>query len=287
MIDFGSSLALRTLFMLIFMMSLFYVALTGLLYLQQDQMLYQPDIPGRELAATPERIGLDYQTVFLPTDDGERLHGWFIPARQALGTLLFFHGNAGNVSHRLESIAIFHQLGLNQLIIDYRGYGQSSGAPSEQGFYLDAQAAWQHLNVKRTIPSEQIIVFGRSLGGAVAVWLAQQEQPGGLIVESSFTSVPDRAAELYPWLPVRWLAKNRYHSQQRIAQVKAPILIIHSQEDSIIPYHHGQALFAAANEPKEFLQIQGDHNGGFLLHPTNYYKALSDFIRTALGKGGD
>jgi len=249
------------------------------LYLVQDRLLY---FPVTHISATPADINLSFETINLTTSDGVVLSGWFIPAENARGVVLFFHGNAGNISHRLDSIQIFHRLGLSVFIIDYRGYGQSEGSPSEQGLYRDADAAWQYLVEDRQIPPEKIILFGRSLGGAVAVWLAQQHPPGVLILESTFTSVPDVAAKLYPFLPVRWLVRSQYNSLERLPNIKCPILVIHSPDDEIIPYDHGLQLFAAAQDPKEFLELAGGHNEGFLMMGQTYEAGLAEFINTYL-----
>jgi fermentation-respiration switch protein FrsA (DUF1100 family) len=260
-----------------------YLALAGFMYLAQHSLLYLPGLPGREQVATPEDIGLPYQTLRIPTSDAESLHAWFVPASRAEGTLLFFHGNAGNISHRLDSIALFHDLGLNVLILDYRGYGLSTGKPSEQGTYLDARAAWEYLTAERALQPGSIVVFGRSLGGAVASWLAARVEPGGLVLESTFTSVPDLGAQLYPWLPVRLLSRLRYDSRTNLARVHAPVLVIHSRDDEIIPVRHGRELFAAANEPKSFLELRGGHNDGFLVSRDRYLGGLRRFLEQNLG----
>jgi fermentation-respiration switch protein FrsA (DUF1100 family) len=251
-----------------------YAGLTLLLFLFQAHFIY---FPIRQLEATPAAIGLAYEEVWLETEDGVRLSGWFIPADSADQVLLFFHGNAGNISHRLESIAVFRRLGLNVFIIDYRGYGQSEGSPDEQGTYLDAVAAWRYLTTERGFEAGQIILFGRSLGGAVAAWLAQQHTPRALILESTFTSIPDMAVRQFPFLPVRLLARFRYDTLAHMPHIDAPILIIHSPADEIIPYSHSRRLFEAAQEPKAFLELTGSHNQGFLI--TGQYEAdLAAFI---------
>ena len=270
--------SVSTLLGLVGPLALGYLALLGFMFFTQNSLLFLPDIGGRDLATTPQRFGLEYQEVTLTTSDGESLHGWYLPAPGARHTLLFFHGNAGNISHRLDSLLLFRQLGLSQLILDYRGYGRSSGRPSEAGLYRDAQAAWDYLTGERGLAPGQIVLFGRSLGGALAVWLAAKERPAGLIVESSFTSVPDLGAELYPWLPVRWLSRLRFDSSSRIAQVRVPLLLVHSRDDEIIPFTHGQALFAVANPPKRFLELRGGHNDGFLVSREPYLKGLSSFF---------
>jgi uncharacterized protein len=257
---------------------LVYVALVAFLWVRQESMVYLPGIPGRQLAASPGAIGLGYEDLRIATADGEELHAWFIPAREERGVLLFFHGNAGNISHRLESLRIFNELALSVLILDYRGYGQSSGSPTEEGTYEDARAAWRYLVEERGVPGERIVLFGRSLGGAVATWLAAEHRPRGLIVESAFRSVPDVAAELYWFLPVRALARIQYPVEELIARVEAPVLVVHSRDDEIIPFHHGEALYQAAVPPKQMLVLSGGHNVGFIAAGQAYVQGLDAFL---------
>jgi hypothetical protein len=268
---------------LIVLAGLAYVLLCIFLFLLQGRLLYYPGLGGRQLQGSPADIGLEYESVTLVTGDDVRIHGWFIDARPHRGTLLFFHGNAGNISHRLDSLRIFNRLGLATLIIDYRGYGRSGGRVSEKGTYLDAEAAWQYLTKTRGIDPQQIVVFGRSLGGAVAANLAAKHPPAGLILESVFTSVPDMAAKLYPFLPVRLLSRFSYDARRAVKEVAVPVLIVHSPEDDIIPFENGLSLFAAAGEPKSFLQIRGTHNEGFLASGLLYYEGLDDFVSARLG----
>ncbi len=253
-----------------------YFALAAYLYAFQETYVF---FPSRVMWATPADAGLGFDDIRIETEDGEMLHGWFVPASDAKLTVLFLHGNAGNISHRLESLGIFHELGLSSFIIDYRGYGRSTGKPTEEGTYRDAEAAWRYLVEQRGIPAEQIVIFGRSLGGAVATWLATQHTPRGLIIESTPTSIPDIGAQVYPFLPVRLLARMDYDALERIAAVKAPVLVVHSREDEIIPFEHGQRLFEAAQKPKVFLPIRGDHNGGFLISGGTYTEGLSQFLK--------
>ncbi len=259
-----------------------YAALVGLMYFTQPSLLYFPGMPGRELSATPAQVGLNYRDVSLGTGDGERLHGWLVRTPQARGTLLFFHGNAGNISHRLDSIRLFADLGLDVFIIDYRGYGRSSGRPSEQGTYRDARAAWDWLTEPQGVMPRRIVIFGRSLGAAVAVDLAARERAAGLILESGFTSVPDLAAELYPWLPVRLLSRFHYDSISKVGRIGQPMLVLHSRDDEIVPFHHGRQLFDAAREPKQFYQMLGGHNDGFLSSGQAYKDALGKFLQQVL-----
>ena len=197
--------------------------------------------------------------------------------------VLFCHGNAGNMSHRLESIRVFHRLGLSTLIFDYRGYGQSEGKPTEQGTYLDAEAAWRYLVQRQEVDPAEVFVFGRSLGGAIAAWLARGHTPKALIMESTFTSVPDIAAHLYPYLPVRLLSRFHYNAVDYVRQVNCPVLIVHSRDDEMIPFSHGRRLFETANEPKEFLEIRGSHNEGFMTSADRYEEGLASFLSTPAG----
>jgi len=254
-----------------------YLLLVAYVYLTQASMLYLPNMPGRELLAAPDTVGLDYEDITLETSDGVSVHGWFVPGDSSR-VLLYFHGNAGNISHRVYSVRDFHDLGLSVFIIDYRGYGKSAGKPSERGLYRDGQAAWQYLTEDRGIAHENIILFGRSLGGSVASWLAAREKPGALIVESSFTSVPDIARDVYPWLPVRWLSRLRHSTRDEVAKATCPVLVVHSRDDEIIPFHHGETIYDAANEPKQFLEIRGGHNDGHAVSATVYGNGIQDFL---------
>lgn len=255
-----------------------YGSLLLLVYFLQPRLLFLPGVPGRELAATPAQIGLSFENVELPTSDGERLHGWWLPQDRPRATLLFFHGNAGNVSHRLDSLRIFHRLGLQVFIIDYRGYGRSTGSPTEAGLYRDAQTAWSWLTEQKGIAPERIVVFGRSLGGAVASRLATDVDAAGLIVESAFTSVSDIGAEVYWWLPVRMLSRLDFDTASHLEQSGLPVLVIHSRDDDIIPFHHGQRLARIAGERGRLSEIRGDHNTGFLTSGDRYVEALDRFI---------
>ena len=246
-----------------------------LIYALQDRLVY---FPTRDLETTPRSLGVDYEDVWITTEDGVRLNGWFAATPVARATVLFFHGNGGNISHRLERIGIFRQLGLNVLLFDYRGYGRSDGAPSEQGTYRDARAAWRYLTETRGLSPSTIILYGESLGGAVATHLAAAQAPRAVVVESSFSSMVDLGAEVYPWLPVRWISRYVYPSARNLAHIHAPVLIIHSRDDEIIPFRHGQALFAAAHEPKEFLEIRGGHNEGPLASGPHYLRGLEGFL---------
>ena len=270
------------LFNLTIMAAIAYGALALGIFFSQSGLIYYPET-GRSIIAAPDDVGLAYEPVEISTADGETLHAWFVPTPAANGTVLFFHGNAGNISHRMEYLLMFHRLGYNTFIFDYRGYGQSSGSPSESGTYLDAQSAWRYLTETKGIPPARIVLFGESLGGAVAAWLAMNEKPGMLVLASVFTSVPDMAAKIYPFLPVRLLSRFDYNTIEYLKSVTCPIFIAHSPEDEIVPFVHGRALYQVAPEPKQFLELQGGHNSGFIFMQEGWVKALGNFIDTNLG----
>ncbi|MDN5935931.1 MAG: alpha/beta hydrolase [Nitrosospira sp.] len=263
------------------MAAIAYVGVALALFFAQSSLIYYPEI-GRNIIAAPDYVGLAYESVEISTADGETLHGWFVPAPAAHGTVLFFHGNAGNISHRMEYLLMFHRLGYNTFIFDYRGYGQSSGSPSESGTYTDAQAAWDYLTQTKNIPPGRIVLFGESLGGAVAAWLAARETPASLVLASAFTSVPDMAAKIYPFLPVRLLARFDYNTIEYLQSVTRPVFIAHSPQDEIVPFAHGRALYEAASEPKQFLELQGGHNSGFIFMQEDWIKALGEFMDASL-----
>ncbi len=277
---------MRPLLTLLLIAAAVYLLLIAQLYFLQHRMVFLANLPGRELTATPADLGLAFEEVSLTAADGVRLHGWFVPAPGARTTLLFLHGNAGNISHRLDSIAIFHELGLDTLIIDYRGYGRSEGRPSEAGTYRDAAAAWEHLVRERGVDPRRIVVFGRSLGGAVAARLAAERPAAALIIESCFSSALDMARALYPWLPARLITRLDYPVAADVARGGRPVLVVHSRDDEIIPFAMGEAIYRAARGPRELLELRGDHNGGFLRDRTRYRDALGAFIARHLPPAG-
>lgn len=268
---------MRMLFGLGIMVAIAYIVFAVGIFFVQPNLVYYPEYK-RDITGTPDDVGIAYETVELATDDGETLHSWFVPAPDATATVLFFHGNAGNLSHRMGYLSMFYRLGYNTFIIDYRGYGQSSGVPSESGTYRDAQAAWQYVTVKKEIPASRIVLFGESLGGSVAAWLATRKEPGLLVLASAFTSVPDMGAKLYPFLPVRLLSRFEYNTIEYLRDVTCPVFVAHSPQDEIVPFTQGQALYEAAPGPKQFLELQGGHNNGFIYMQEDWVKALGDFI---------
>jgi fermentation-respiration switch protein FrsA (DUF1100 family) len=258
-----------------------YIGIVTFLYLFQSNMIY---FPGRNIEATPRALGLPFEDVRFKTDDGLSLYGWFIPASKPKGTILFYHGNGGNVSNCMETINLFHRLDMSIFIFDYRGYGASEGKPDEKGTYKDAEAALMWLKNRLNLPVGDIVFMGRSLGGAIAAWLAVKHPPKALILESTFTSVPDIAAGVYPWLPVGLLSRFRYPTIEYIRLIHCPLLVVHSPDDTLIPFSNGKHLFEAAHEPKEFLEITGNHNEGFILSGRLYSDGLTTFL-SCYGRG--
>jgi fermentation-respiration switch protein FrsA (DUF1100 family) len=217
--------------------------------------------PMRQIETTPKAIGLDYEDLYFRTEDGKLLNGWLIKNPAATSTVILFHGNAGNISHRLDKIAFFHKLGLNVFIIDYRGYGKSQGRPGEKGLYLDARAAYDYLSTRKDLGKKKI-ACGESLGCAAAIDLCLNRKLDGLILDSAFASARDMSRVVFPFLPT-FLIMSKFDSIEKIKSIKIPKLFIHSINDEIVPFSQGAKLFQAAPEPKEFLKIMGGHNSGF------------------------
>ena len=237
--------------------------------------------PTAEVPFTPAGAGLKYEEVSFDTGGGLRLHGWYIAgaAEAESSTWIWFHGNGGNIGHRVDELAMLHhRLGVNLFIFDYQGYGQSQGEPTEQGTYQDSRAALEYVSNRPGIDPSQIVYFGRSLGAAVAVELATEKPPSGLILVSPFSSVSDMARVAFPFLPLNRLLKGRYDSVSRIRQIHAPLLIIHGAQDEMVPVGQGRALFEAANEPKTFQVLPlAAHNDTHINGGPGYWDALEEF----------
>jgi len=258
-----------------------YICFALVLFLMQARFVY---VPTREIETNPGDIGLSYENIDFAAADKTPLHGWFIPAENERGVILFCHGNAGNISHRLETIRLFHEIGLSVFIFDYRGYGRSGGKTTENGTYDDARAAWNWLTGTKNYSENKIVVFGRSLGGAVAGWLAREENPRALILESAFTSVGDMGAQLYPYMPVKLLIRFHYRTIDYVGRAECPVMILHSPDDELVSYEQGRRLYEAAPEPKRFFEISGGHNGGFMDDPEKYKEGLDIFLAEYLDK---
>ncbi len=257
-----------------------YAGVCLLVFVFQARLVYFPD---RSRGPGPDALGLDFEELELTASDGVRLHGWFLPAQEPRGALLFCHGNAGNVSHRLFAARVFHDMRVAVLLFDYRGYGRSEGSPSEEGTYRDAEAAYDFLRGRGFEPG-RIALYGESLGGAVAIELARRRHVACALIESAFTSVPDLGAELYRWLPVRPLARIRYDNARKIGALGIPLLLVHSPQDEIVPFAHAERLFEGAGEPKELVRTEGGHNDGGFLRRAEWIERLRAFL--ALHCGG-
>jgi len=254
----------------------------GLIYLLLRWFEYRQVFqPTRRFDARPDDLGRPWEEVEMVAADGVRLHAWFFPADSGSTNrhlaLLHCHGNGGNISHRLDAASQWLAAGLNVLLLDYRGYGRSSGWPTEEGTYLDAQAACRWLGL-RGFSGKNIIALGESLGGGVVTELARREPLGGLVLQSTFTSLTEVGSELFPWLPVRALSTIRYPTAERLTQVSVPVLVLHSRADTLVPFRHGERLAAAARGPKLFAEVLGDHNDTFIADQGQYRRAVHAFL---------
>jgi fermentation-respiration switch protein FrsA (DUF1100 family) len=256
-------------------------------------------IPGRTYYATPASYGIPFDDAEISTSDGEVLRAWWVDAKRTgpheqlkdpslpytaplprngqAPVLVYFHGNGGNISSRLEKLRIFRRLGLSVLLFDYRGYGSSSGRPSERGTYLDGRAVVNWLAKTHGISPASMIFYGESLGCAVALETALHLPPRGLIMDSGFSSTIAMGKEVFPWLPVKFMVRYHYDNLKKMPSLKTPLLIVHSPEDDIVPFKQAQENYSAATQPKSFLQIRGNHNSGYL-ESQNYGPGLRDFI---------
>lgn len=256
-----------------------------LLYLKlmEKRMIF---FPSSDVAWTPRDSKLEFEDLRLECADGVTIHGWFIPATNAArATVLFFHGNAGNISHRFEKILILHPLGVNVCIVDYHGYGRSGGKPGESETYRDAEAAYEWLTQEKKIDPKRIIAWGESLGGGVVTYLAAKHEVGGIVLESTYTTLPDVGKSAFPFLPTGLLMSTRYDSLGRIGRIRAPVLSIHSPQDEVIPYRLGKRLYEAANEPKMFVDLAGDHNGGFVISEEKFVGGIREYLEKFFSLG--
>lgn len=268
----------RTLLLVLLTGVAVYALLMAYVYVFQARLIFFPNVPGRTLAATPSQIGLRFEEVRITTADQVDLHGWYVPAAAGAPAVLLCHGNAGNIAHRLDWLEIFRGMGFAVLLFDYRGFGQSSGTPTEQGTYLDAQAAWDYLTNTKGFSPRSIVIVGESLGGPIAAHLAKDVAPGALILVSTFTSVPDLARTFYWYLPVRLLARFQYPTAAYVARVRVPTLVIHSRDDETIPFLHGEELRRRASGPAQLLEIFGDHNAAFMLSGPKLTEGMRSFL---------
>lgn len=259
-----------------------YAGIVGYLMLNQKAMIYHPE--ERQVAAPAAEFSLHEQHVSYPSTDGVKLTAWIVPAKEVDEVkgmwMLICHGNLGNIGfgQRPEFYAYMRDLGLNLFAFDYRGYGASSGSPDEDGLYADAQASYDYLTKTLHIAPDQIIIFGHSLGSGVAIELASKVPAAGLVIEGAYTSVAQRGQELYPLLPITLVASQRFPSIDRIGAIKTPKLFLHSPEDSVIPYAHGQRLYAQAHAAKRFVDVKGGHENAFRIDKAKYYGAIGQML---------
>lgn len=255
------------------------VGLVVLVLLFEEKLIY---FPLREMEVTPADLALPFEDCWLTAEDGARLHGWFFPLEGAHFTVLICHGNAGNISHRLDRVLLMRaRLATEVMLFDYRGYGRSEGRPGEQETYRDGRAAYQFLIGRRQVAPERLILFGESLGAAVALQLALEVPVKALVLESAFTSIPDLARAIYPFLPVWSLLRTRYDNLAKIAEIDVPLLVMHGNRDGTVPFEQGKRLFEAAPEPKRFYAISGaGHNDTFFAGGEAYWRVWKQFLES-------
>ncbi|MEV5837808.1 alpha/beta hydrolase [Nocardia sp. NPDC052112] len=221
-------------------------------------------MPDRQVVQTPSILEMDYTELSIPTDDGETLQGWWLPAARSVGHVLFAHGNAGNIGDRVPIYSLLTQIGLDVLTFDYRGYGRSTGRPTEHGTYLDAHAARRVLLEQPGVDPDRVLYLGKSLGGGVLLELATEHPPTGLILMSTFTGLRDAARAVYPFLPSPFVP-DAYPSLRRIRKLAAPVLIMHGDQDELLPLRHAERLYAAAPEPKRLVVFPGGHHNDLIM----------------------
>lgn len=254
---------------------LFYLVLLAGLWAMQERLMFgRADTEIREM---PDARGWSYEEVWCDVD-GEKTHGWWIPLENERGAILFSHGSGRNISGYLEDVALYREAGFSVLLYDYGGYGASGGAASEARCYADARAMWDYLVDVRKMSADRIVLAGSSMGGGVTLGLAVQVSPAALILESTFTSVPDVLSEAYPFIPARWICRIQFRNIDRIGQLRCPVMVVHSREDRVVPFGHGRKLFETANVPKVFVEISGAHHGGKFSSRDIYLRHLVEFV---------
>ncbi len=244
----------------------------------QHRQIFKPTPALGALSPDPASRGVAFDDIEFAGPDGRALHGWWLPCDPAAGTLLFCHGNRGNISDRVDSGVFYRQLGLNVFAFDYRGYGRSPGHPSEDGLYADAHAAWRYLRDQRQIDAAQLVILGRSLGGGVASHLATTTNPAAVVIEATFTSIADVARKHYPNLPHWGLHRIRFDNLARIGRIRSPLMLVHSVDDEVIGFEHAKILSDNAPPGHRFLPISGAHSGGHLTSGAAYAEPLRQFL---------
>ena len=253
-----------------------YLLLLAFMYLFHGKLIF---LPSSDLIVTPQDAGLNAEDVWIETGDGEQLHGWYFPNNSAEYVVVLSHGNAGNISNRIDIAKFLQEIGVSVLIYDYRGYGQSSGEPSEEGFYSDIEAVINYLKTEEKYSEQRMILYGRSLGGAVASYAASKFDVSGLVLDSAFKNLKAMVSDLYPFVPA-FLASYEFPTEQYLQQLSGmPVMIMHSPNDTIVDISHGRALFEIAKEPKTFVELRGGHNDSFHASVDIHSKSWKAFLR--------
>lgn len=253
-----------------------YLLLLIFMYLFQSKMIF---LPSSNLAITPERAGLKAEDIWIKTEDDERLHGWFFPVEEAEYVVVLSHGNAGNISNRIDIAKFLQEAGFSILIYDYRGYGQSSGKPSEEGLYKDIEAVVNYLKTENGYSEQQMIMYGRSMGGAVAAYSAAKFNVSGLVLDSAFKNLKSMVSDLYPFVP-SFLASYEFSTLKYVQQLSVlPVMVMHSPNDTIVDISHGKSLFGIAKEPKTFVELRGSHNDNFHVSVDIHKKYWEEFLQ--------
>lgn len=241
------------------------------LFFNQESIIF---VPSKQYYTPPAGSGV--KEISIETADNEELVAWWTSDKENKNTIIFFHGNGGNLSYLLSRINLFKKMGYNTLMIDYRGYGDSTGEiDEEKDLYMDARAAYAHVSQKKDIPEENIILWGKSLGGVPAIYLARNKDIKALVCESTFYSAAKMGQRMYPYLPIKPFLRYKFKNYERIKDVKAPILIMHSKQDEVIPFRDGEKLYQIASEPKKFIPLKGTHDA---FHKNIYKTQVKDFL---------
>ncbi len=251
------------------------VVFAGRLYFRQDALVFRPS---PELSRSPSDLGLVFEELVLHNEDGTRVSGWWVPGEAGSKAVILFYGSESNRTRELSTLHFLHSLGVHTLVVDYPGYGGSGGSPSEPGCYQAGEAAWSFLRETKGLPTDEIVIFGQSIGSAVGIYLAASRPCAGLVVHSGFTSVPDLAALAYPYLPVRYFCRTRMNSLRRIARCACPVLVLHSVSDEHIPIAQARRLYARAQGPKRFVSFYGSHFGGLWQHAPGVRTACAELL---------
>jgi pimeloyl-ACP methyl ester carboxylesterase len=259
------------------------IGATLFLVFSEKRLIYYP---AAEVDVTPKALGLPLEEVSIEVEPGVRLHGWFIKAAKepSVATVLFSHGNAGNIADRLDRVLRLREMGADFLLYDYRGYGRSTGSPDEEGTYRDGRAAYDYLVGTRQIDPARLVLMGESLGCAISIQLAVERRAAGLVIEAPFASIAHMANAIYPFLPLGSFIRTRYENVKKMPQLKLPLFVVQGTRDEVIPVAQGRMVFDAAPEPKQYLAIEGaHHNDVYVIGGEGYRRALSAFIARVTG----